>query len=97
MCSLEMISNRGQSVYPFIMNPDLVDQMRCRVIFNRKDGDINNEATLRSSLIRVMEDMELAGIKRIKFEGLHSYKNLSNGKTTVGFGESYGQGMGTRI
>lgn len=94
-CSLEMISNRGQSVYPFIMNPDLVDQMRCRVIFKRKDNGINDEAILRSSLIRVMEDMELAGVKRIKFEGLHSYKNLSTGKITMGYGESYGQGMGT--
>jgi isocitrate dehydrogenase len=96
-CSLEMISNRGQSVYPFIMNPDLVDQMRCRVIFNRKDSGINDESILRSSLIRVMEDMELAGVKRIKFEGLHSYKDLSTGKTTMGYGESYGQGMGTQI
>lgn len=94
-CSLEMISNRGQSVYPYIMNPDLVDQMRCRVIFKRKDNSINDEAILRSSLIRVMEDMELAGVKRIKFEGLHSYKNLSTGKITLGYGESYGQGMGT--
>ena len=94
-CSLEMISNRGQSVYPFIMNPDLVDQMRCRVIFNRKDNGINDEAILRSSLLRVMEDIELAGMKRIKFEGLHSYKNLSTGKITMGYGESYGQGMGT--
>ena len=96
-CSLEMISNRGQSVYPFIMNPDLVDQMRCRVIFNRKDSGINDESILRSSLIRVMEDMELAGVKRIKFEGLHSCKDLSTGKTTMGYGESYGQGMGTQI
>jgi isocitrate dehydrogenase len=94
-CSLEMISNRGQSVYPYIMNPDLVDQMRCRVIFNRKDNGLNDEAILRSSLLRVMEDIELAGMKRIKFEGLHSYKNLSTGKITMGYGESYGQGMGT--
>lgn len=94
-CRLEMISNRGQSVYPYIMNPDLVDQMRCRVIFNRHEGASNDEAILRTSLIRVMEDMELAGLKRIKFEGLHSYKNLSTGKVTMGYGESYGQGMGT--
>lgn len=96
-CSLEMISNRGQSVYPYIMNPDLVDQMRCRVIFNRKDNGINDEAILRSSLLRVMEDIELAGVKRIKFEGLHSYKNVSTGKVTMGYGESYGQGMGTYL
>lgn len=96
-CSLEMISNRGQSVYPYIMNPDLVDQMRCRVIFNRKDSGINDEAILRSSLLRVMEDIELAGVKRIKFEGLHSYKNVSTGKVTMGHGESYGQGMGTYL
>ncbi len=96
-CSLEMISNRGQSVYPFIMNPDLVDQMRCRVIFKSKDNGVNDEPILRSSLIRVMEDMELAGVKRIKFEGLHSYKNLATGKVTLGYGESYGQGMGTSL
>ncbi|MBX9768446.1 MAG: hypothetical protein K2X47_14325 [Bdellovibrionales bacterium] len=94
-CRLEMISNRGQSVYPFIMNPDLVDQMRCRVLFNDQEGGVNSEAILRSSLLRVMEDIELAGLKRIKFEGLHSYQNLSTGKITLGFGESYGQGMGT--
>jgi isocitrate dehydrogenase len=94
-CKLEMISNRGQSVYPYIMNPDLVDQMRCRVIFNRKETCTNDEIILRQSLIRVMEDIEQAGIKRIKFEGLHSYKNISTGKVTLGFGESYGQGMGT--
>lgn len=96
-CRLEMISNRGQSVYPYIMNPDLVDQMRCRVIFDRKGSDPKEEIILRSALIRVMEDMELAGVKRIKFEGLHSYKNVATGKVTMGYGESYGQGMGTKI
>lgn len=92
-CELEMISNRGQSVYPYIMNPDLIDQMRCRIRVTPHDDDTVAE----KKLTRLLGVLESKGYRRIKSEGCFEFFDSSKNLWVLGFGESYGQGMGSQV
>lgn len=95
-CELEMISNRGQCVYPNIMDPDLVDQMRCRFVWTGSGQGAEGEKAARRDLFNLLTAIENAGFRRIKTEGLHEFMHPGTQKWVKGYGESYGQGMGAR-
>lgn len=89
--NLEMISNRGQCVYPTIINPDLVDQFRCRFLFNTEDISLKPRLMLIPQLLNQLIEV---GLYPAKMEGLHEFKKTSVKEWTKGYGNSYGQGMG---
>lgn len=91
---LEMISNRGQCVYPTMINPDLVDQFRCRFIFQQDD---NNATSRHLLLTRLMHLLIEDGLFPMKTEGLHEFRKMGEQDWVKGYGSSYGQGMGRII
>lgn len=91
---LEMISNRGQCVYPTIINPDLVDQFRCRFLFTTFDTTTQGQLAVVPKLLGQLVE---AGLHTAKTEDLHEFKTHEQGEWTKGYGSSYGQGMGYRL
>lgn len=88
---LEMMSNRGQCVYPDIINPDLVDQYRCRFLFTAEDMPSESGPSLIPKLLSSLIE---SGINPVKTEGLYEFRQKGSGIWTKGYGSSYGQGMG---
>jgi isocitrate dehydrogenase len=92
--TLEMISNRGQCVYPAIINPDLVDQFRCRFKLTNPTKDHVKELLKINQLQKALLEN---GFFIAKTEGLHEIINLVSGERSIGYGDSYGQGMGFKL
>ncbi len=92
--SLEMISNRGQCVYPTMINPDLVDQFRCRFKLKNPTNDQTKELIKINQLQKVLVEN---GFFIAKTEGLHEIITLSSAERSSGYGDSYGQGMGFKL
>jgi isocitrate dehydrogenase len=91
---LEAVSCRGQSVYPHIMDPDLVDQMRCTFIWL---GLYDNEASdkqIHKDILALLASIAEAGLDRAKTEELHEFRR-PDGEWIKGYSDCYGQNMGT--
>ncbi|MBY0316114.1 MAG: hypothetical protein K2Q26_11375 [Bdellovibrionales bacterium] len=91
---LEMISNRGQCVYPTIINPDLVDQFRCRFLLTNPWHQEHQPPTF---IPQLMTQLIESGIYPVKTEGLHEFKLTTDNNWQKGYGSSYGQGMGSLL
>lgn len=91
---LEMISNRGQCVYPTIINPDLVDQFRCRFLTTNQENAADAVLLLIPKLLTLLIEN---GMYPVKTEGLHEFKQTGTQGWIKGYGSSYGQGMGCSV
>lgn len=91
---LEMISNRGQCVYPTIINPDLIDQFRCRFINTNQESSTQARLMVVPQLLSLLIENEMYPVKT---EGLHEFRMSGAKEWTKGFGSSYGQGMGQSL
>jgi isocitrate dehydrogenase len=68
--SLKFISCRGVVVYPHAMTmPDMVDQVRCRVVFK----DLQSEGTAQEKILPLLGEMIKAGLKWGHMEKLNNY------------------------
>ncbi|MFZ4762121.1 MAG: isocitrate/isopropylmalate family dehydrogenase [Alphaproteobacteria bacterium] len=93
---LQRITNRGQEVWPSLMDPYLVDHQRCRFLLKNQGTAIEN----RIELAQLVQHLVQAGIAVVHTQLLQNFTHeggVYNGATTPGFSTAYGALMGERI